>query len=830
MNSLVPARVHSSGSLAAPASADRAVLELERAWSLGTAPSVEAIWTRFSPEGSVDLLAALIKADLRRRFELGDRPDVAAYLERFAPLRAARERVVSLVYEEYCLREERGEQLDPDVFCARYDPWRDSLLSQLRYHRMLSQAVGVTPSTSRLPNVGERFQSFRLGSVLGQGGTARVFLARDESLGDREVALKVSTDRGKEPAIQGRLDHAHIVPVLSVTDDAETGLRGLCMPYRPGLTLDKVIREVDPASRPRSAMVLRETAARAKPAGTNDDRDGASWKGFPAKGTYAEGVAWIVSVVARALAYAHGQNVHHRDIKPANVLLTDRDGPQLLDFNLAHSPQTPDQAEAALRGGTLPYMAPEQLEAFLDPERWSHVGESADIYALGLLLGELLTGSRPEAPDAAIPLPRAIGELLDRRAIGLGSVRDLNPEIPHGLDAIISRCLAFRPEYRYSSARALAEDLERFYTRRPLVEVKNPSRIERTRNFTTRFRVGRLALASIGTVAAVLVVAAAFATMYAPKKAAAYYLDIAKSLVTSGKYVAARQAIATARKLEPDSFNVRSSIAQIYGNMGDGAAALKEAGKAIGLAEKQESSRVSKSQLAMLYHQRGGAARMAGDLATATAAYRKALEYASYLFSAHAGLAEIAVIQGDYAEAEKSFTSAIDAVKRAKEMNLSSDVDDAKLSMYWRKRGEVRVTLGHAVPRPPAIDGVPQPRKSAEYERAMAYFQDAKRDVEAARKLIPKPLNKDAYSLERAAASVEMALGDLASEKDDYYRSVPHFDAARVLLDRALTRSIESRATMVLSKAVDHRLAEDRPKLERLRSASKPPTPPRPPG
>ena len=298
---------------------------------------------------------------------------------------------------------------------------------------------------ARLPSAGERFRSFRLHSVLGQGGTARVFLAHDELLGDRVVALKVSTDRGKEPAIQGRLDHAHIVPVLSVTDDPETGLRGLCMPYRAGLPLDEVIRRVDPASRPTSAEILRKVVAEAIRPGEPDGRDIGHWAGFPSRGTYAQGVAWLVSIVARALAYAHGQEVFHRDIKPANVLLTGRDGPQLLDFNLAHSPHSADQAEAALRGGTLPYMAPEQLEAFLDPECWGDVGKSADLYALGLLLRELLTGRRPEGPDPAIPLPRAIRALLDRRASGPGPARVVNPDVPQGLDAILSRCLATRP-------------------------------------------------------------------------------------------------------------------------------------------------------------------------------------------------------------------------------------------------------------------------------------------------------------------------------------------------------------------------------------------------
>ena len=135
---------------------------------------------------------------------------------------------------------------------------------------------------------------------------------------------------------------------------------------------------------------------------------GDGWDGFPVHGTYAQGVAWIVMVLARALHYAHGKLTYHRDVKPANVLLTVQDGPQLLDFNLAESPHSADRARAALHGGTPPYMAPEQIEAFLNPELWGQVGAQADIYSLGLVFRELLTGQMPELPSKKLsPLARA---------------------------------------------------------------------------------------------------------------------------------------------------------------------------------------------------------------------------------------------------------------------------------------------------------------------------------------------------------------------------------------------------------------------------------------
>jgi serine/threonine protein kinase len=128
---------------------------------------------------------------------------------------------------------------------------------------------------------------------------------------------------------------------------------------------------------------------------------GDGWEGFPRRGTYAEGVAWIVMTLARALHYAHRRRTYHRDVKPANVLLTLQHGPQLLDFNLADSPHSAHEAEAALHGGTLPYMAPEQIEAFLDPTLWGKVEAKADVYSLGLVFREMLTGQMPELPPEA---------------------------------------------------------------------------------------------------------------------------------------------------------------------------------------------------------------------------------------------------------------------------------------------------------------------------------------------------------------------------------------------------------------------------------------------
>lgn len=484
---------------------------LEEEWRKHGDVSLASRWVeqqrRLGSDGpdSIVLLAEMVRTDLRCRFARGQSPAVADYLEQFPALGEADTRVLSLLYEEFCLKEERGDQIDVDSFCERYPQWKDSLASQLQYHHLLSRAAGIRPRAPEFPEPGDTFEEFQLLSLIGRGGTARVFLARDLSLGGKRVVLKVSPDRGREPQAQGALDHPHIVPVNSVVFD-DRQMRGLSMPYRPGLPLDEVIRRVAPAARPRRALDLWAALHRpAEPPGEGSAASpadatpangaapplprGDGWDGFPVRGRFSDGVAWIVRVVADALHYAHGQGTFHRDVKPANILLTTGHGPQLVDFNLAESPHSVAQAQAAMHGGTLPYMAPEQIEAFFKPELWPEVGARADIYSLGLVLREMLTGQAPELPAETLSPPRAMRVLLDRRPLMDVSVRRDNPTIPHALEAIVARCLAVEPEKRYHDAGALVEDLDRFLQRRPLVHAVNPSRREKSANWLVRNRL-----------------------------------------------------------------------------------------------------------------------------------------------------------------------------------------------------------------------------------------------------------------------------------------------------------------------------------------------------
>ncbi len=490
---------------------ERAVLSFEQEWRRHGEVRLEQYWPDqcraqgIDPSDSMAILAELIKADLRLRFDNGQSPTVASYLEQFPELCQTDSRVLSLIYEEFCLREEGGDAPDVESFCGRYPRWKDSLIAQLQYHRLFSQAAGARPSAPRFPDVGECFEEFQLVSLLGRGGMSRVFLARDLSLGGKQVVLKVSLDRGDEPKLHGPLDHPHIVPANSVAFQPDKHLRGLSMPYHPGLALNVVLSRLNARARPRKAIelwhVLVNGSAKSLIACADPKKEalltaevrragprGDGWEGFPVRGTFAQGAAWLAMIMARALHYAHGMGTYHRDVKPGNVLLTLRHGPLLFDFNLAESPHSAQQAQEAIHGGTLPYMAPEQIEAFLNPALWGKVSARADVYSLGLVLRELLTGQMPELPDEKLSPARTMRKVLDRRPLLETKVRRINPRVPHALEAVVTKCLAVSPDDRYRDAQAFAQDLERFLSHQPLLHATNPSGRERLNNWGRRHR------------------------------------------------------------------------------------------------------------------------------------------------------------------------------------------------------------------------------------------------------------------------------------------------------------------------------------------------------
>ncbi len=440
----------------------------------------------------------------------GDRPRAEGYLAMLPAGDSA-----ELIYHEYCLAEASDLHPDPADYLRRFPDHAESL------RRLFSLHGALTTSTLRrwagpadLPEAGDEIGPYRLIRELGRGAFARVFLAEEADLDHRPVVLKVSTRATAEPRLLARARHAHTVEVLrqAVADDGALHL--ICMPFLGGATLAAVL-DARRASgrRPRSGLDLLA------------DLDRASAPEYPAAGldrparqliaglAYPEALAWIAARLAEALDHAHRRGVAHGDLKPSNVLMTAEGTPMLIDFNLAVDwRDPPDVGPAADPGGTVAYMAPERLRAIAgaDPGRAQRAEDAhrADLYALGLILLESLTGLAPEVPrckggvrEAALALAGSRRDLpgpLRKRGWGRGA-------IPAALRSILARCLAPDPATRYARGDQLAEDLDCYRAGRPLAfaaTARHSDLIRRARGRRAALVAGAMTLASAVAVGA----------------------------------------------------------------------------------------------------------------------------------------------------------------------------------------------------------------------------------------------------------------------------------------------------------------------------------------
>jgi serine/threonine-protein kinase len=255
---------------------------------------------------------------------------------------------------------------------------------------------------------------------LGTGGTAEVFLAYEEVL-ERDVAIKIlkeqyTDDEGfierfrREAQSAASLNHPNIVHIYDWGGTENDEAYYIAMEYAPGGTLEDVILK-DGALPPRTA-------------------------------------AEIASQIAEALRFAHERGVIHRDIKPQNILLSASGDAKVTDFGIARAASSTPSSQASLVRGTAGYMSPEQA-----------MGEPADprsdLYSLGVVLYEMLTGELPYEGDT--PLSIAVKHVVEP----LRAPREVNSEVPEGISALTQKLLAKDPDDRYRSATQLIEDLRR---------------------------------------------------------------------------------------------------------------------------------------------------------------------------------------------------------------------------------------------------------------------------------------------------------------------------------------------------------------------------------
>jgi serine/threonine protein kinase/Tfp pilus assembly protein PilF len=324
------------------------------------------------------------------------------------------------------------------------------------------------------PVCGEVFGDYRLLAELGRGAQGRVFLARQLSLADRPVVLKMTPCAGQEHLTLARLLHAHIAPLFAATEVPARNLRVLCLPWLGGASLARVLAEA--AGRPprdRCGRHLLEALDRLAAAGPLPLPGAGPARNLLARLSWADALCWLGACLADALQFAHERGLVHLDLKPSNVLLAAEGTPMLLDFHLARSPVTAGGAVPAWFGGTSGCMAPEQAAALAAVRQGRPVPAAvdgrADAFSLALILYESLGG--PAEPDRHGRRP-----LLCR----------FNPQVSRGLADVLGRCLQPDPARRYRQAAELAADLRRHLAGAPLRGVPNRSLAERWRKWRRR--------------------------------------------------------------------------------------------------------------------------------------------------------------------------------------------------------------------------------------------------------------------------------------------------------------------------------------------------------
>jgi serine/threonine protein kinase len=362
----------------------------------------------------------------------------------------------------------------------------DALRERLRKLAQAGLLVTAPPTAEEFP---ERLGDFRLVRRLGAGGMGVVYLAVQESLG-REVALKLvkpdqlyfpgSRERfRREVEAIARLHDPGIVGIHMVGEDG--GIPFFAMERIVGATLTEALqglgarRAKDLTGADFFAAVVAATA------------EAPQVPVVPERflGTWVDTCLRIAEEMARALAHAHAQGVLHRDLKPSNVMVTPTGRVALLDFGLAQARGAARITRTGAQLGSLHYMAPEQVRGLA-----SAIDERTDVYALGVVLYELLTLQLPFRGESHDEVARRILAATPERVVRRNSA------VTWDVETVCFSAMDPDREQRYPSATALLRDLRNLLARRP-IEARRPGTLLRLRRFAQRHR----------TLTAVLIVA-----------------------------------------------------------------------------------------------------------------------------------------------------------------------------------------------------------------------------------------------------------------------------------------------------------------------------------
>lgn len=417
------------------------------------------------PKLARELIPELVKLDLEQRWHRGLRKLLEDYFDEIPELRSLIS--VDLIFEEFHIRRRSGDCVSTTEYFRRFPAHANDLDGLLRMDPALRSefASGRTSATHAELSPGETIDDFDLLLQLGRGSFATVFLARQKSM-QRLVALKVSADQGAEPQTLAQLDHDNIIRVYDQRLIPERSVRLLYMQYAAGGTLSDVIRRlsaIKPSAKSGSLYLkviddILDDRGESRPVDSTIRRQIGEM-------TWIQLVCWIGTQLAAALDYAHRSGILHRDIKPANVLLTTEGVPKLADFNISFDASLEGASAEAEFGGSLAYMSPEQLEA-CNPRHArcaSDLDGKSDLYSLGIVLYELLTGKWPyDSVRDGTPRGSQLEHMTQLRLAGLPGdfQQSFVSTDDSGLGDALKRCLAPDGKDRYQSGIELATALD----------------------------------------------------------------------------------------------------------------------------------------------------------------------------------------------------------------------------------------------------------------------------------------------------------------------------------------------------------------------------------
>jgi serine/threonine-protein kinase len=267
-------------------------------------------------------------------------------------------------------------------------------------------------------------ERYQVEASIGKGGMAQVYRGTDTVL-NRTVAIKVlgpqyASDQGfverfrREAQAAARLNHPNVVSVYDTGSDGP--VHYIVMEYVAGKTLAQILHEGDHLQPERAAEIAAQ--------------------------------------VAGALSFAHAAGIVHRDVKPGNIMITPTGEVKVMDFGIARAASAEPLTQTATVLGTASYLSPEQAQG-------GAVDARSDIYSLGVVLYEMLTGNPPFVADSAVAVAF---KHVSEAPVHPSEVR---PGIPADLEAVVLKAIAKNPANRYASAEEMREDLERFMAGRP---------------------------------------------------------------------------------------------------------------------------------------------------------------------------------------------------------------------------------------------------------------------------------------------------------------------------------------------------------------------------